>query len=422
MKINIENNPRLYCADRNREDSRPRLIDNLIEAEHRARMVWSFVEGLDLSELYAEVKSLEGGAGRPAIDARILMAVWLYGVLYGETSARRLEELCHNHNAYIWLCGGVNVNHHTLSDFFVGHGQWLEEQFTEYVAVLMKEGIVDLSRVAQDGMRVRASAGAASFRREKTLDECKEEAKKRMKTVREEREENPAQLDKRKQAAEERAAREREERVAEALRQLPEVEAKKKKEEDKEKARVSTTDPDARVMKMADGGFRPAFNAEISTDTSSQIIVQVDVVNEGSDQGQLSPMLDKVKDSYGEYPDEALVDGGFNKKEEIEICTERGITVYAPVSKPKDGNRNPHEPMAKDSEAVGQWRKRMGTDEAKEIYKERASTAECVNAIARNRGLRQFIVRGLEKVKIVLVWFALAHNVMRAASLRLKAA
>lgn len=422
MEIKKEGTPRLYCADRSQEDLRPRVIDHLIEAEHPARVVWEFVEGLDLSALYGEVKSLEGGPGRPAIDARILMALWLYGVLYGETSARRLEELCRNHNAYIWLCGGVSINHHTLSDFFVCNGQWLEEQFTLYVAVLMKEGLVDLSRIAQDGMRVRASAGAASFRREKTLEECLEEAEKRMETVREEREENPAKLDKRKQAAQERAARERKERVTEALRQLPEAQAKKKEEEDKKKARVSTTDPDARVMKMADGGFRPAFNAEISTDTGSQIIVQVDVINEGSDQGQLSSMMDKVKENYGKYPDEALVDGGFPKKDEIDDCTAKGITVYAPVPKPKDENRDRYEPMAKDSEAVAQWRKRMGTDEAKEIYKERASTAECVNAIARNRGLWNFTVRGLKKVKTMLVWFALAHNVMRAAKLRPKAA
>ncbi|NNJ84026.1 MAG: IS1182 family transposase [Gammaproteobacteria bacterium] len=411
----------MSCADRTREDTRPRIIERLIGPEHPARIVWEFVEGLDLSLLYGQVKSVEGVAGRPAIDAKILMAVWLYGIVYGETSARRLEELCNSHSAFIWLCGGVNINHHTLSDFFVGNEQWLEEQFTYYVAVLMKEGLVDLSRVAQDGMRVRANAGAASFRREKTLEECLEDAKERVDAARKEREENPAQTDKRKQAAQERATRERKKRVTEALRQLPEVK-EKKKEQDKEKARVSTTDPDTRVMKMADGGFRPAFNAQIATDTDSQIIAQVEVVNEGSDQGQLSSMMDRIEGSYGKYPDESLVDGGFNKQEEIETCTAKGITVYAPVPKPKDKNRNPYEPMPKDSEAVANWRKRMGTDEAKEIYKQRASTAECVNAIARNRGLWQFTVRGLRKVKTVLVWFALAHNVMRAASLRLKAA
>ena len=414
-------NPRLRCADRNLEVPRPPRIDALISSEHRARVVWEFVDGLDLSPLHAEIRAVEGEPGSPAIDPKILMAVWLYAILDGETSARRIADFCREHSAYIWLCGGVNVNHHTLSDFFVGHEDYLQEQFTLHLAVLMNEGVVDAERVAQDGMRIRASAGAASFRRKETLEECLEEAEKRMEDLRQARKENPAKEDKRRRAARERAARERSERVKEALKQLPDVEAKKK-EKDKTKARVSTTDPDARVMKMGDGGFRPAYNAQLSTDTQTQIIVGVEVVNEGADQGQLSPMLEQVKERIGEFPAEVLVDGGFATKKEIDTVTDAGVDVYAPVPKPKKEERDRHEPMPGDSEAVADWRKRMGTDEAKEIYRERASTAECVNAIARNRGLLKFTVRGLPKVKVALLWFAIAHNVMRAAVLRPNAA
>lgn len=409
--------PRLRCVDREREDSRPRRLEDLIEADHPARIVWDFVTGLDLSELYAQVKAVEGHPGSPAIDARILMAVWLYAILDHQTSARRIAELCTAHSAYLWLCGGVAVNHHTLSDFYTDHEAWLDHQFTLHLASLMQQGLVDVNRVAQDGVRVRASAGAASFRRGDTLQACLHAAEAHLEQLRRDREADPVQLNRRQQAAQARAARERRERVQEALRQLPAVEAKKKAA-DRSKARVSTTDPEARVMKMPDGGFRPAFNVQLSTDTASQIIVGVTVVNEGTDQGQLSPMLEQIHARTGEYPDEALVDGGFVSLTEVERCADKSVTMYAPVAKPKDDTRDPHQPLPKDSAAVAEWRQRMGTEQAKALYKERAATAECVNAIARHRGLRQFAVRGLEKTKTVLVWFALAHNVLREAVLR----
>ncbi len=192
----------------------------------------------------------------------------------------------------------------------------------------------------------------------------------------------------------------------------------KKKAKDKLKARVSTTDPQARVMKMGDGGFRPAYNGQFATDTESQVIVGVDVSNEGSDQGQMEPMAEQIEERYGQVPEQYLVDGGFANKEAIEKVTDQGSTVYAPVSKPKDPNRDRHIPLQSDTEAIAQWRARMGTEEAKEIYKQRASTAECVNAVARNRGLQQLRVRGQRKVKTVLLWYALAHNMMRGLTLR----
>ena len=409
--------PRLNSADRNQANTIPIQIEKLIENDHPARIIWAFVDGLNLSPLYQKVRALEGTAGRSATDAKILMAIWLFAIINHETSARHIAELCTTHLAYIWLCGGVRINHHTLSDFWYQNEDYLQQQFTLHLSVLIKEGFVEINRVAQDGVRIRANAGAASFRRKETLEECLSEAKKHMEAINRQREENPSSSNKRQQAAQERAARERCERIEEALKQIPEVEAKKKTEDNKKKARVSTTDPDSRVMKMANGGFNPAFNGEFATDTETQIIVGVDVVNEGSDQGQLMPMLEQIKERTGEYPNEGLVDGGFISKDEIDEVTKKNIVVYAPVQKPKDKERDRYKPLKGDSKAVASWRERMGTDEAKEIYKERASTAECVNAIARNRGLLQLTVRGLKKVKVSLLWFALAHNVIRAASL-----
>jgi len=230
---------------------------------------------------------------------------------------------------------------------------------------------------------------------------------------------NPAANKTRQQAARQRAAEERAGRIRAALGQLPKI-AESKKAKDREKARASTTDADARVMKMGDGGFRPAFNVQLATATDSQVITGVEVTNSGGDQGQLAPMIEQHQERYEEKPKEALVDGGFVKKADIDQVSppQGGTTVYAPVMESKDPNRDPHTPRDDDSSAVAEWRQRMSTDEAKAIYRQRAATAECVNALARNRGLQRFLVRGLRKVKAVALWYALAHNLMRAVALR----
>ena len=416
--------PRVQRPDRKQILLRPTYLDALLAEDHRARIVWDFVMGLDLSGLYAGIRAVEGRAGRPPIDPVILLALWLYATLEGVGSARAIDRLCTEHDAYRWICGGVSVNYHTLSDFRVGQGAVLDDLLTQSVAVLMAEDLVDLERVAQDGVRVRAGAGAASFRRKTTLEECLEEAETRVEALKKELDEDPSGATRRQAAARKRAAEERRQRVTEALEQWPDAASKKKKAEREKKARVSTTDPDARVMKMADGGFRPAFNSQFAADTKTQVVVGVDVTNLGSDMAEMPPMVEQIEARVGKPPDEMLVDGGYASLDAVEEVTNaaRPTTVYAPVSKPKDADRDPHARRPDDSEAVGNWRERMGTEEAKAIYRERASTAECVNAIARNRGLQRFLVRGLHKVKAVLLLFALTHNMMRGAELRRLAA
>ena len=432
--------PKLRCVDR-QQLLPAMLLENLLDTDHQARQVWEFTQGLDLSPLYAPIRSFEGGPGRPSTDPRILTSLWLYATLEGVGSARALDGLCLEHNAFRWLCGGVLVNYHTLADFRVQHLDFLDSLFTHSVAVLREQDLVDLNRVAQDGMRVRASAGAASFRRKPTLEECLEEAKTQIAKLKEEMDDDPSASSRQQAAAQERAAREREARVQHALDRMPELEAKKKANE-KDKARVSTTDPEATVMKMADGGYRPAYNVQFATDCGSQVIVGVDVITSGSDMGQLVPMLEQIEERHEKYPKECLLDGGFAKHEDIERAEAEpfGTTVYVPVPEPKKSKekgteavpvegqakeeakpRDKHEPMPEDSKTIGEWRKRMGTEAAKTIYKERASTAECVNAQARNRGLMRFGVRGLKKVKSVALWYAIAHNLSRWFSLRGKA-
>jgi hypothetical protein len=295
----------------------------------------------------------------------------------------------------------------------------LDDLLTRSVAALLTEGLVDLERVAQDGMRVRASAGAASFRRRPTLEEALTEAHEQVEALKKESEDDPTASSRRQQKARERAVRERTERVQAALDRLPEMESKKPAKE-KDKARCSTTDADATVMKMANGGFNPAYNVQFATDTKTQVIVGVDVLTIGSDQGQMGPMVDQIADRYDQVPNAMLVDGGFAKHEDIESVSqpEVGCTVYAPVPKPRDPKVDRHAPHPQDSQKVAEWRERMGTEEAKTIYKERASTAECVNALARRRGLSQLVVRGVEKVRAIALWHALAHNVLRMGTLR----
>jgi hypothetical protein len=303
------------------------------------------------------------------------------------------------------------------------------------VEVLRQQGLVDLQRIAQDGLRVRASAGAASFRRRATLEQLLREARAEVQRLRKElaalatapagpqggaAEPGSAGVppSPQREAAARRHAEERVARLEQAWERMPEREAKIQPGDDKE-ARVSTTDPQATVMKMADGGDRPAYNIEYGTACQGQVIAGVDVVTEGTDQGQLPPMVDQIESRFGDCPKEVLVDGGFANREDIaHVPGEKKCTVYAPVAKPKKDGVDRYEPKASDSEEVAEWRKRMGTPEAQEIYKDRAATAECVNAQARNRGLQQLTVRGVEKVKSIATWFAIAHNMARSFTLK----
>jgi transposase len=431
--------PRLRTPIRNQVAVHFLTLDELLPPDHRARQVWSLVEQLDLSALYHAIKAIEGRPGHPPGDPRLLVALWLYATLEQVGSARMLERLCREHVGFRWMCGGVRLNHHTLSDFRVAHPAVLEDLLTRSFAACLHSGLASLERIAQDGMRVRASAGAASFRRRQRLAEYRELARAELVRLRAEVHDDPAAGTRRQRASQERAAREREARVAAALDAVAAMQCRAKPPEPPEppkptdtsvppeassgkkpaEPRASTSDAEARVMKMADGGFRPAFNVQFATATDSQLIAAVAIGNLGSDQGQLAPMVELLAARYGKPPREMLVDGGFTKLADIEAVSAGGeTTVYAPVTKPRDPGRDPHAPRPGDSAKVAAWRGRMGTAEAKTIYKDRAATAECVNALARNRGLQRFLVRGLAKAKTVALWFALAHNLARTLSLR----
>jgi transposase len=421
--------PRLKRVQRQQIVMQAVDLDRTLPSAHPARLVWELVQGLDLSPLYAQIQAVEGHAGQNAIDPAILVALWLFATLQGVGSARALDRLCREHDAYRWLCGGVSVNYHTLADFRVGQGAFLEDLLTRGVAALIADGLVTLQRVAQDGKRVRASAGSNSFHRRKTLEKCLQEARQQVEALRQELADDPGATTRRQQAARERAARERVGRVEKALKRMEQLESRQAKRTKKHnqtqrrrEPRASTSDADASIMKMADGGYRPAYNVQLCTDTASQVILGVAVPDQGNDSGLMGPMRQHIEQCYGRSPDEYLIDGGFVHLGDFEAAEKQHTQVYAPVPAPRRAGQDPYAPHPSDSPEIAAWRQRMATEAAKTIYKVRAATAEWVNAIQHNRGLVALRVRGREKVQAVVLWFALLHNLLRGFALRQAAA
>jgi transposase len=427
----VSGKPRLRVPQRNQVEYHEASLNELLPADHPVRVVWAAVSNLDLSPWLNQIKAVERNVGRSSGDPRLWVALWVYATVQGEGSAREIARLCQRDISYKWLCGGVTVNHHTLSDFRSRGGEKWDLLLTQLLAGLMAEGLVKLQRVAQDGMRVRASAGKGSFRRRATLEKCLAEAKAQVETLKQLATENPDELNRRQQKARERAASERQQRIEAALQNCIQLQAERDERakvacEPAKEARASTTDPDARNMKFPNGGYSPGFNTQFMTDTESGLIVGVEVTNEGADSEQLAPMLDQVQERCGKHPDEALVDGGYATKEAVTDAAENhDCTVYAPLKDEKkqiEKGKDPYASKKGDSPAVASWRQRMGTIIGKQIYKLRPQTAEWVNALARNRGLYMMPVRGQPKCRIVALLYAITHNLMQAVNLRAKAA
>jgi transposase len=351
----------------------PTDIDDLVAADHPARGIWELTGRLDLSGFPAGIRSRGANAGRPAIDPRILVTLRPYATSRGVGSAREVARPCRDHAAYRWICGGVEVSDHTLSTFRVGHGKTLDAMLTEVLAVLRHQGLLTLERTAQDAAKEAACRSAA--------------------------------------------AKDRLDRIDRALAELPKV-REMKPEAKRPEARVSTTDHDARVLKMGDGGFRPAYNAQFTTDTKSRVIASAQVTKQGNDYGLMPPALRDVEARTGQRPASHLVDGGFVVKKDIERVADQGIVVYAPVQKSRKPGEDPHRPRDTDSPAIAAWRARMAAAEAKEIYRLRAATAETVNADLRCcRGLDRFRVRTLPKATCLVLWSVRAYDILRLFAL-----
>ena len=406
-------------------------LESQIEGDHLARVIWAFVEGLDLSELYGSIRSRDDVAGRPRADPRVLLAVWLYATSEGIGSARALERLCRNHAAYRWLCGGVPVNYHGLSDFRRAHGDLLDRILTESVASLAAAGLIDLDEVAVDGTKVGANASKSSFRDEGGLEGFAQAARQRIERLRFEVDDDPGSSERRRRAARERAARTVTERAAAAGRKLAELRKEKtrrkrthpQEEAEKAESRASTSDPDARMM-LTRSGFRPAYNLLLSATTRSQIILGLRVSDRRNDTGIAQPMMENLRQRYGYMPKRLLIDTKAATRQDIVALADDPtdpVTTYTPPPPDKPSaslqsirkrlRRRSREPVV-----IQEWRRRMASLDGRVVYNRRRHI-ETINAQIKNRGLHRFILRGIENVRCEALLHAIAHNLRRAASL-----
>jgi transposase len=420
---------RLRVAERRQMEWVAQCPDDLVGSDHPVRRIAAVVEKLEVSSFEQVIKARAGVAGRDTTDPRLLIGLWLYACIRGIGSARELARRCAESAPFRWLCGGVTVNHRLLSDFRTDHGAALDDLFTQVIASLVDKDVVQVSRVSQDGVRVRVSAGASSFRREERLKELLTKARQHVEQLREQIDSpEQAALSARQREARKRAAAEKLGRLEEAIAQLPDLkqkqaeaarlagQGKRGQQIRARQPRVSTTDAQARVMKMPNGGFNPAVNVQLAADTRSRAILGVEVSNEGSDNAGLSePMRRQVEQRTGGKVEQHLIDGGYLRSQDIEQAHAHGVELFVP---PKPA-RSPHrrgrelEPKPGDNEAVLSWKQRMASEEGNEIYKQRAATSETVNADLRSyRGLSQFTVRGMGKIRCVALWCALAYNLM----------
>jgi transposase len=471
--------PRYEVIDREQLSWRPIDIERLIGAEHPARAIWEFIGRLDLSPYQEEARAVEGKAGRPGWEPRLLVSLWVYGYSQGIGSARAIEELCEWEPAYQWLTGSRVINAHTLSDFRVKHDTALNGLFVQTLGLLSVDGLITLERVMQDGTKIRAKAAADSFRRQERVEQALQEAKAQVASVEAMSEEEGSR---RMAKARQRAARERQERLEQALKEFVQL---KKEDKDKEQRRVSTSDPEARVMKQPGGGYAPSYNVQIDTDANRGVVVAVGVVQAGNDFEQLEPGVDRVQDNLKETPKEVVTDGGYVSKDTIVAMKERAIEYIAPCvdeagkgqssydnrgvsaeyqssqfvydaqrnsylcpqgkvlsyegkeqrhlqvsyryrakrwdcegcpmkSQCCPGNRVVGRSVHRSEELaeVAEFRHKMQSERAREIYKTRAQVAETPNLwIKAKFGLRQFSVRGLAKVGMEALWVCLTYNI-----------
>jgi transposase len=404
-------------------------LESQLASDHRARIVWAFVERLDLSALYERIRAREGEPGRAPPDPRIFLALWLYATLEGVGSARHLARLCESDTAYRWLRGGVAMNYHDLSDFRVGHGDVLDRLLTESLMALLVEGIVKLEEVAVDGTKVRAWAGRGSFRGAKKLARLERWARERVDQLRGSAS-DAGSSEGRRQAAQQRGAEEVARRAAEASRTLEKLRAEqakrakthKKEEEDKTEVKASLSDPEARMMRFSDGAVRAAYNIQLAVTPDTGLIVAAATTDRRNDTGLAVPVVEQIKDRLKILPQRLLADTHYATKDDIVDLAGQGVTVYMPVPADKpdaqpESRRKRDQQRSREPEPVKAWRERMDQDESKAIYRRRGRI-ETVNAILKGRGLGIMRVRSIAKVTAVVLMQALAHNLWRAHCLR----
>ncbi len=419
-------NFRLRRPCRNQMEMKIGCLDDLIPEEHRARDIWRFVEKMDTSPCFNTIKSVYRRAGRPTTSPKVLLALWIYSILDGNLSARKLEELCLNHNVYKWIAGGTPINRTMLAEFCSINPIKFEDLLTNCLAVMVEAGVLTGKDFGQDGTRIKANAGFSSFRTKETLKKIKAEVQEHIRELREEVAKDSDVYKTKKLCM----AQEKNQQIEKALKNLEQfkkekVENGKKnhkipKEEDLEKMRASMTEPEVRKMKMGDGGYRLAYNIQFATEMDSRVIFGADVVNT-LDPGTSPKMMCRVHSRLKKLnlapAKNWVADAAYSGKKDIEEVANLfpDCCYYAPP-KPCKGI-DPKKELKNDSEAVKKWRRMIDTEEVNEVYKNRCSTTEFSNMQVKNRGLREFLVRGLGKVKGIVNLHALTQNISRYINL-----
>jgi transposase len=392
-------------------------VDRLLPSDHEVRQIERFVATLDFTALFDRIKARDGTPGAPVIDPRVLFALWLYACIEGITSARRLAKLCRWDIAFLWLSGRTLPNYHTLADFYSDNEGFLHATFTDHIEALLAHNLITLKEVTIDGRKIPANAGKESFHREPTLNRHRQEAEEHLAKLAAQKGAGSSET-KRCEAAQKRAAIDKCQRLEAATatvkkRQEERAANQRKDRSPPEETRASETDADARKMKMSHGGYTPAYNTQTVTDTENDLIVTVKVTDQASDNGLLQPMMKKVHAETGRLPDRALLDAGYASQKDIEQLEKAGVKLYMPPKNERQESKQGKDPYAKkrdDTLPVATWRARMGTAEARTIYRRRAPVAEGVHAQQSNRGWRRYRLRGLVKAGIEALWQAMAHN------------
>ncbi len=482
-----DRHPRLQVINRNQLLLRTVDVEQLVGPDHPARAVWELLGERDLSSFYRQIEATEGVAGRPARDPRLMLSLWIYAYMEGIPSAREIARQCDSNSGFQWLTGATTVSAHALSDFRTQYGEPLKDLATQILGLLAEEGMIDLQQVTQDGTKVRASAGADTFRREKTVERHIEQARKLV----EELENGDAeQISQQSLQARQRGARERLKRLQKAQQELEKIQDRQT-EKEKAEARVSLTDPEARIMKQNEGGYAPSFNLQLTTDVKNTLIVSLEVTQEAGDTRQLQPAMERLQQQAGQHPQQAIVDAGYTSRDNIVAMAKDGIDLIGPPQQAKvqketlyqirgvapefrpeafafDAAANAYTcpegkslryksrntmvgqvkytyaaeagdcagcaqkqrccpattqgrllVRAEDTPEVAAFRAKMETEEAKTVYKKRGAVAEFPNLWIKEKfGLRQFSLRGLEKVRIEAIWVCLTYNIQQWIRLR----
>ena len=305
-------------------------VNTLIADDHKGRAIWELTGSLDLKQFLVGIRSAVGRAGREHTDPRLLVAVWLYAYSEAISSARQVSRQMEYEPGLRWLTGLEVINHSTLSDFRKGHRTALDELFTELLAVLEAAGQVDLEQVMHDGTKIQAQASASSFRREKTVQEALERARRVVEELSDPEDEGKQS---RREAVRRRAAQQKVAALERACTELEKIRRSKGTAQEKAQARVSMTEPEARFMKHGnDGGIAPSYNVQITTDAKQKVIVGLGVHQNSNDADvSLSEVVNELAAQLDRKPAQVVVDGAFMAHDNIVEMAQTEVELIGPL-------------------------------------------------------------------------------------------